>query len=511
MVRKFLYLLTLTAVVACAGAAAGPESVGKWKRLEVAFEDGSWKGNPFDVRLDGLFVSPSGRELRQFGFYAGEDTWKIFFMPDEVGKWTYRTCSPDEDLDGRSGSFRCVQSGLPGQLRPAGSRWELSDGGADFPIIWAPPCRDRWWVFRSRKADDPLVRSQLRLARRTVAARLLGIGDLALAPRDWARDLPQSGAPYVTGKEGERFFLPFWDRLNAKLDAARERGMGLYVMFFTDDALKPDNLGIAPRSEAERRLFRYAVARLACYPIILWDSGIDIGEYRSDEWVEWFARWFRQNDPWQHPVGSRSSGGSGGVHPRAATYFSYGLPTLPSREHLLELSERPDPTAFTDHWRPFIGRGDWTHEKIRVVQWRCGLSGGQATFPDYSQGFQGDADPAGMKRGARYVGHAGRFFRRRIKWGYGKLAAHDELIRQGEQAILAANPGREYVLYDRDGGTVVLDLSRATGRLETRWYDPRNGKLTGAQPVQGGGAHTFRSPAAGEDWVLHLFRARKAE
>ena len=50
--------------------------------------------------------------------------------------------------------------------------------------------------------------------------------------------------PYVRGKEGITFHFAFWDRLNAKLDALRDRGMGHYVMFYSDDALVPDRYGL---------------------------------------------------------------------------------------------------------------------------------------------------------------------------------------------------------------------------------------------------------------------------
>lgn len=507
MARWWLCVCIVVALCVQVVRADARQEVGKWQRFEAGWKNPSWEGNPFDLEFTGKFTSPSGRELEQIGFYAGEDTWEIYFMPDETGVWRFQTRSPDPELDGHTGSFRCVESDLPGVLQPAGSRWELSDSGADYPVIWAPPRKNRWWAFRSLRPEDPLIRRQLDFAQNTVGARLLSIGDLALAPRDWAKDLPQSACPYVVGKEGERFYLPFWERLNAKLDEARERGMGIYIMFFTDDALKPDTLGIRPRSKAEKRLFRYAVARLSCYPILLWDSGIDISEYRSNEWIDWYARWFNEHDPWRHPVGSRSAGGSGGKHPETGTYYSYGKSTIPSRNELLQLLDRKEPTAFTDHWRPFINRGNWTHEKIRKVVWCCALSGGPAPFPDYSQGFSGDASREEVVRGAHYVGYATRFLREQLRRPYAELLPHDELIEEGRNAILAASPGREYVLYDESGGKVTLDLPAGPTRFKTVWHNPRTGRTIEAKTVNADGKTSFTSPSTGQDWVLHLYKA----
>ncbi|MGC9328254.1 MAG: hypothetical protein ACP5I1_11515, partial [Candidatus Hinthialibacter sp.] len=148
----------------------------------------------------------------------------------------------------------------------------------------------------------------------------------------------------------------------------------------------PDHFGLTPQSEREIQFFRYTLARLACYPIVLWDSGIDISEYRSNDWIDWFVGWIKNNDPWRHPVGSRTGGGSGGIIPEGATYYSTGGAELPTWRELVRsywalATRRSFPVAHTDHWRPFHTRGNWTHEKIRCALWRCMTAGGQALYP----------------------------------------------------------------------------------------------------------------------------------
>jgi len=67
-------------------------------------------------------VATTGRTLDHIGYYAGNDTWKINFMPDEIGDWTFSTTSTDGDLDGQVGSFSVIESELPGPLRGVGNR-----------------------------------------------------------------------------------------------------------------------------------------------------------------------------------------------------------------------------------------------------------------------------------------------------------------------------------------------------------------------------------------------------
>ena len=75
--------------------------------------------NPFDfpvIELQATFTSPSGRQVNFFGFYDGDGSggqagyiWKLRFMPDEPGAWTY-TYTWSDSTPGGSGDFSVIQS-----------------------------------------------------------------------------------------------------------------------------------------------------------------------------------------------------------------------------------------------------------------------------------------------------------------------------------------------------------------------------------------------------------------
>ena len=149
MNRWALASLCLSLSILAHPAAAGIDTVQKWDRYEAAnFTDSDWGGgNPFDVDFTGAFVSPTGRQLTQFGFYAGDDRWKLWFMCDEPGTWSYSFDGAAElSLPGND-SFECVPNTNPeiqGQLEAASVRkWKLSDGEYVSPIII--PFR-RFWM-----------------------------------------------------------------------------------------------------------------------------------------------------------------------------------------------------------------------------------------------------------------------------------------------------------------------------------------------------------------------------
>jgi hypothetical protein len=64
--------------------------------------------------------------------------------------------------------------------------------------------------------------------------------------------------------------------------------------------------------------------------------------------------------------------------------------------------------------------------------------------------------------------------------------------------------GSDYVLYLPAGGTASVDLSAATGTLSYEWLDPRDGRATVTEAVDGGGLRSFTSPYS--EAVLYIHR-----
>jgi hypothetical protein len=73
-----------------------------------------------------------------------------------------------------------------------------------------------------------------------------------------------------------------------------------------------------------------------------------------------------------------------------------------------------------------------------------------------------------------------------------------------------ANPGREYLVYLPDGGSVSIDLSAVADRLSVTWLNPSTGKATRAGTASGGTGRKFKSPFRG-DALLYIFAAHLAD
>ncbi|WCJ57860.1 DUF5060 domain-containing protein [Fontisphaera persica] len=94
--------------------ASGP--VKRWDRFEMTIAAQRNYQDPFrDVSLDALFTRPDGSTVKFWGYYDGGQSWRIRFMPDQVGRWKVRAAFSDGSVSVQE-EFECVASDLPGMI-----------------------------------------------------------------------------------------------------------------------------------------------------------------------------------------------------------------------------------------------------------------------------------------------------------------------------------------------------------------------------------------------------------
>ncbi|SVE62696.1 uncharacterized protein METZ01_LOCUS515550, partial [marine metagenome] len=83
------------------------ECVEQWGVFESVFT-GPRTGNPFtEVELHSEFRCEEKR-VTVPGFYDGDGLYKVRFMPDIQGRWTFSTKSNTAELDAQIGTFECI-------------------------------------------------------------------------------------------------------------------------------------------------------------------------------------------------------------------------------------------------------------------------------------------------------------------------------------------------------------------------------------------------------------------
>ena len=139
-----------------------------------------------------------------------------------------------------------------------------------------------------------------------------------------------------------------------------------------------------------------------------------------------------------------------------------------------------------------------TEEKGRVLYWSYFTSGGHIV------GFRTTRDSWKDGLAAERIIQNLRKFINKTK--FHECQPHRDLILSGN-ALCLANPGKEYVVYLPEGGSVEVDLKDVPSgtTLACRQYHPRTGEFRTQRDVAGKKAE-FTLPTSGvaEDWALHL-------
>lgn len=109
--KKLLFSIQIILFISIATFAQSNTKI--WDKLEIDFTSSKSYQNPiYEVKEFNVeFTSPTGRKRTVYGFWDGERNWKVRFMPDEMGNWTWKsTCSDKENsgLHHKEGAYQCT-------------------------------------------------------------------------------------------------------------------------------------------------------------------------------------------------------------------------------------------------------------------------------------------------------------------------------------------------------------------------------------------------------------------
>lgn len=486
-----------------------PDAIGKWRRKVLSFTTGNYSGNPFEIPIDGTFVhSQSGQSLTLPGYYDGDNTWKIGFMPTEVGQWTYTTSSPNGDLKGHTGTVHVVESGHQGLLAgdPAyPNKWRYADGDHIVPI----------GVFVNAMLEGAPAQEFTDMAD-FVQSHNLHFLNFRISEHDRAFE----------DVSAKTMHLPRWRRLEKRMEILTERGLGVDIMLYTDDDGKPS---FGAQSPQEQMLIRYTVARLCGFPTVMFNSGIDLAEYRNQSWVNWYGQTVKSLDPYGHPVSSRYGGGSGNLKMNGQTYNSVGERNSEIAALVAAFAPGDNvPASNNDNWSEDLANdiNGHTVDDIRRAAWKVTVAGGVAFNIRHNTLFC----PTGITECDRYFHIAqleneldsedwlalvNPFIKEHLGTTYATMVPAPALVDGGGGKYALADPNRNRILYflmgvgdswdGGDGGPIVVKLNSVSGHFSATWFDPRSGQVQNA-PNLNGGNNTPLAPPTNQDWVLVLKR-----
>ena len=271
------------------------QSVAKWDAFEASFS-GPADGNPFvDVAFDALFAHKS-RTVRVPGFYDGDGTYKLRFMPDTEGEWSFVTRSQTAALDGKTGKLT-VTAARPNQHGPVHVantfHFAYADGTPYLPF--GTTCYA--WTHQ------PLEMQAETLA--TMAKTRFNKLRMGVFPKDYPFNSNEPLQPiYASKADGSLDF----DRPNPEafrhferqVETLRDMGIQADIIIFHPY----DRWGYADMSaEQDYRYVAYLAARLSAYSNVWWSLANEYDFLLDTKPMEQWDRYFHileENDPNNH-------------------------------------------------------------------------------------------------------------------------------------------------------------------------------------------------------------------
>lgn len=500
-------------------------SVGRFEVFEQTFECSRSEGNPFlDTRLTVHFEHAGGGKVEAPGFFDGDGRggqegkiFKVRFCPSRLGRWHYRTVSNDPSMNGKHGSFDCVESKQPGPVVAANQNprhFVYSNSGANYYLLG----------FTAYHLLDPThtekdIQKTIDYCADNGYNRIRFL--LAGYPRDrqptsgrpGERDpwrLPNYGAPTGSvnpilpwlGEQGaldfSRFRLEYWHKVDRVVRAMAERGVQACCIFTIEKQNLPDEIGAL--TEAEKQFYRYTAARLSAFPNVWWDFGNEHVEYRDRQWAPAIAEVVRQADPYRR---LSSVHGYEEWHYGDAAWADFIITQhygSPQQLYDWTLKYASIPKPYVNEEYGYEGTGDnYGHlqdaVRTRQCHWAIAMAGGYASYGDWTQDAPFYVGTVGKGVAATQLRHLRAFFER---IPYPTLQPREQLISKG----FAATDGRNWIAgYLPEGGEFELDLQGINGPFFLQFFNPRTGAFAAPTVVEGGTRLTKRTPDS-QDWAL---------
>jgi hypothetical protein len=271
----------MAAVAGETGAAVKAESreetAERWGLFEIGLE-GPKVGNPFaEVGVAAEFKM-GARVVRVDGFYDGHGQYKVRWMPDEEGQWTWCTKSATAGLDGVKGTL-LVTSQAKGNPGPVGVTEEFhfryADGTRYFPF--GTTCYA--WVFESERLQEATLANLARVGFNKVR--------MCVLPKTFDAGEPERH-PFVMvdGKlDFTRFDVEFFWHLEQRIADLGKIGVEADVILFHPYG-KPWGYDKMAK-EVNERYVRYCVARLGSLRNVWWSLANEYDLLKTWEMADW--------------------------------------------------------------------------------------------------------------------------------------------------------------------------------------------------------------------------------
>lgn len=267
----------------------------QWDHFELALA-GPTLDHPFaQASFDAVF-SLGHREVPVAGFYDGDHTWRVRFMPDTPGDWTWRTRSNQAALNDQRGTLRCTPArpGMHGPVRVR-DRFHFAHADGTLYLPFGTTCYA--WTHQ------PLAMQEQTL--QTLKASRFNKIRMGVFPKDYIYNSNEALLPmFQVGPDGREDFsrpnVAAFQLLDHQVLALREMGIEADIILFHPY----DRWGYCAMGEAnDHHYLRYVVARLSAYANVWWSLANEYDFLLDVKPMGYWDRLFHiveESDPYHH-------------------------------------------------------------------------------------------------------------------------------------------------------------------------------------------------------------------
>jgi hypothetical protein len=485
--------------------------------------------NPFDfteIELQATFTAPSGRKINFFGFYDGDgkggqtgNVWKLRFMPDELGAWSY-TYTWTDKMPGGAGAFTVVDSGLPGPLKIATDNpWYFMTGRGE-PFHARPyGMMDYGPRIKSSSGWESNSQEYIETLKTKVIARGYNMV-MASGPNRFGE-----GRSYWWKGQTDIFDVAVWNEYETVLRFALDN----HLYFFPFDGMAEQDAFGMPFSRLTKYISgtipmfdlsagrvtpafkRYMVARYGAF-------GSYMGYSPTWEWPEFWSetaanKFMSEIRSWNpfptlltaHDSSRSTFVGWMGFSMRQAGWkvndvFGGNCRTCGQHGGIEPPFDNRPIFASEDIWEA-LPYETWYYPhnptELRRGAWGAMMAGVMPVYSDWL-----GADMMGNGPSEPEVRRMFDFLYSKTR--YRRYQQLNQLVSRSARQIASGIPGQEYLVYDEDGGSIAInlaDVSSAT-KFSVLWYDPKTGVEESGGSITGGASKTLTASFPGDTVLL---------
>jgi len=323
------HFLSLTA----APLLAQQTTVEQWGLFETTLP-GPTTGNPFlDIQLTARFYQ-SGIEKEVEGFYDGAGNYKLRFMPDRQGEWTYTTTSNHPHLNNKTGRLTVTAPNNPGPVQVRNTYHFAHADGTPHQSI-GTTCYA--WTHQGDKLESQTLA--------TLKTAPFNKMRMCIFPKSYAYNTNEPvHYPFENKTDFTRPNPASWRHLERRIPDLQKLNIEAdLILFHPYDRWGYANMGAA----ADERYLRYAIARLAAFRNVWWSVANEFNFVKTRTLPEWdhLCRVIEARDPYNHLLSIHNGGSEAEIlydhHKSWITHVSIQLKDLSQGRALRERYNKP--------------------------------------------------------------------------------------------------------------------------------------------------------------------------